>query len=105
MRTLLGTLLLVPCLASARAAPNIVVILTGDQEDTDSTTYQPKVQALAEQGVTFKDSFVNFSLRAPSQSSFFTGESAHNDGIKSNKGNKSGRWATFKMRRMCCRCG
>jgi arylsulfatase A-like enzyme len=44
------------------AAPNIVVVLTDDQEDTGSMAYMPKVQALAEQGVTFKNSFVNFSL-------------------------------------------
>ena len=53
----------IPPLSStgAMAAPNIVVILTDDQEDTSSMTYLPKLQALAAQGVTFKDSFVNFS--------------------------------------------
>jgi arylsulfatase A-like enzyme len=79
------------------AAPNIVVILTDDQEDTGSMAYLPNVQALAAQGVTFKNSFVNFSLCSPSRSSFFTGEAAHNDGIKSNKPNKGGGWETFKQ--------
>ena len=84
MRTLLGTVLLSLCLATgAMAAPNIVVILTDDQEDTGSMAYLPNLQALAAQGVTFKNSFVNFSLCSPSRSSFFTGEAAHNDGIKS----------------------
>jgi hypothetical protein len=59
-RILLGTFLL-SLATSAMAAPNIVVILTDDQEDTSSMTYLPKVQALAAQGVTFKDRFVNFS--------------------------------------------
>jgi arylsulfatase A-like enzyme len=68
MRTLLCTILLSLCLvAGAKAAPNIVVILTDDQEDTGSMAYLPNVQALAGQGVTFKNSFVDFSLCAPSR--------------------------------------
>ena len=98
MRTLLCTVLLSLCLAaSAVAAPNIVVILTDDQEDTGSMAYLPNVKALAAQGVTFKNSFVNFSLCSPSRSSFFTGEAAHNDGVRSNKPNKGGGWETFKQ--------
>ena len=42
-------------------------------------SYLPKVQALAAQGFTFKNSFVNFSLCAPSRSSFLTGQASHND--------------------------
>jgi arylsulfatase A-like enzyme len=77
MRTLLGTVLFSLCLAnSAMAAPNIIVILTDDQEDTGSTAYMPNVQALAAQGMTFKNSFVNFSLCSPSRSSFFTGQAS-----------------------------
>ena len=70
MRTLFCAYALLLCLtASAMAAPNIVVVLTDDQEDTGSMAYMPKVQALAEQGVTFKNSFVNFSLCSPSRAS------------------------------------
>ncbi|MGH6826925.1 sulfatase-like hydrolase/transferase, partial [Methyloceanibacter sp.] len=98
MRTLLGTFfLLLSLLTGAAAAPNIIVILTDDQEDTGSMAYLPNVQALAAQGVTFKNSFVNFSLCSPSRSSFFTGEAAHNDGVRSNKPNKGGGWETFKQ--------
>ena len=43
-----------------------------------------------------KNSFVNFSLCAPSRSSFFTGETAHNDDIKSNQAAKGGGWSTFR---------
>jgi arylsulfatase A-like enzyme len=98
MRTLLCTILLsLFFVAGAKAAPNIVVILTDDQEDTGSMAYLPNVQALAAQGVTFKNSFVDFSLCAPSRSSFLTGQAAHNDGIKSNKLDKGGGWDTFKQ--------
>src|SRR5262245_47288716 len=98
MRTPICTFFLFISLAtSAAAAPNIVVILTDDQEDTGSMAYMQRVQALAQQGVTFKNSFVNFSLCAPSRSSFFTGQAAHNDGIESNKSSKGGGWDTFKQ--------
>ncbi|MGB6194980.1 MAG: sulfatase-like hydrolase/transferase, partial [Methyloceanibacter sp.] len=98
MRTLLCTLFVFfSLLSSAMAAPNIIVILTDDEEDTGSTSYLPNVQALAAQGVTFKNSFVNFSLCSPSRSSFFTGQASHNDGIKSNKPEKGGGWDTFKQ--------
>ena len=97
MRTLFCAYALLLCLtASAMAAPNIVVVLTDDQEDTGSMAYMPKVQALAEQGVTFKNSFVNFSLCSPSRASFLTGKAAHNTGIKANKPRKGGGWETFK---------
>lgn len=53
MRTLLCILLVFfSLLSSAMAAPNIIVILTDDQEDTGSTAYLPNVRALAAQGVT-----------------------------------------------------
>ena len=98
MRTLLCTLFVfLSLLSSAMAAPNIIVILTDDEEDTGSTSYLPNVQALAAQGVTFKNSFVNFSLCSTSRSSFFTGQASHNDGIKSNKPEKGGGWDTFKQ--------
>ena len=88
------------------AAPNIIVILTDDEEDTGSTSYLPNVEALAAQGVTFKNSFVNFSLCAPSRSSFFTGQASHNDGIKSNKPTKAAAGTPSSRRnRTICRYG
>jgi N-acetylglucosamine-6-sulfatase len=80
-------------------APNIVVILTDDQEDTGSMAYMPKVHSLlAEQGLTFTNSFVNLSLCAPSRASFLTGLSAHNTGIKANNPIDGGGWQAFKDR-------
>jgi N-acetylglucosamine-6-sulfatase len=97
-RGFLCTLLLILCPAmSAAAAPNIVVILTDDQDDTGSMNYMPKtLSLLAGHGITFTNSFVNFSLCAPSRSSFLTGQAAHNDGIKSNKATHDGGWNAFK---------
>ena len=78
----------VTALAEARSAqaqrqrPNIVVIMTDDQE-TSSLLHMPKLHRLiAEEGITF-NSFVNLPLCAPSRASFLTGQAAHNHGIKS----------------------
>src|SRR5215831_6041984 len=77
-------------ITGANAASNIIVILTDDQEDTGSVSHLPNVRALAEQGVTFNNSFVNFPLCAPSRSSLLTGQAAHNHGVSSNRANKGG---------------
>jgi arylsulfatase A-like enzyme len=75
-----------------------VVVLTDDQDDTGSMAYMPKtLRLLAEHGVTFKNSFVNFSLCAPSRASFLTGQAAHNHGIRSNSREKGGGWDAFKQ--------
>ena len=78
-------------------SPNIVVIMTDDQEDTGSMAYMPKTLSLiADHGVTFKNSFVNLSLCAPSRSSFLTGQAAHNHGIKANSPLDQGGWEAFR---------
>ncbi len=96
MRYLLAFFLLLASTAASFAAPNIVVIMTDDQA-TSSLAYMPKLQKLiAEQGITFDNSFVNLSLCAPSRASFMTGEAAHNHGIKANSPLDQGGWESFK---------
>jgi arylsulfatase A-like enzyme len=74
MRVLGSLLLLIASMTVALAAPNIVVVMTDDQEDTGSMAYMPKVHSLiAEQGITFTNSFVNVPLCGPSRASFLTG--------------------------------
>jgi arylsulfatase A-like enzyme len=90
-------LLLLASTSAPQAAPSIVVIMTDDQEDTGSMAYMPKTHALlAEKGVTFTNSFVNLPLCAPSRASFFTGQSAHNTGVKANNPVDGGGWGGFK---------
>lgn len=97
MRLLGALLLLLSSTTAPLAAPNIVVIMTDDQEDTGSMAYMPKVHALlAEHGVTFTNSFVNVPLCAPSRASFLTGQAAQNHGIKSNSPLDGGGWEAFK---------
>ena len=72
--------------SAAYARPNFVVIMTDDQEDTGSMAFMPKTLSLvAEHGVTFSNSFVNFPICAPSRASFFPGQAAHNHRITANK--------------------
>ena len=97
MRLLGAVVLLLVSVTASSAAPNIVVIMTDDQEDTGSMAYMPKTLSLiAGHGVTFKNSFVNLSLCAPSRTSFLTGQAAHNHGIKANSPLDQGGWEAFK---------
>jgi arylsulfatase A-like enzyme len=57
--------------------PNIVVIMTDDQNDTgDMAVMRKTLRALADEGVTFTNSFTNFPLCCPSRASFLTGQAA-----------------------------
>jgi len=72
----LGMLSAVGATSSAQAQetkPNILFILTDDQ-DTQSMPFMPKVKSLlADQGVTFTRNFVATSLCCPSRASILTG--------------------------------
>ena len=97
MRIFAAILCTVLISSAACASPNIVVILTDDQDDTGSMAYMPKtISLVAEHGITFTNSFVNLPLCAPSRASFLTGQSAHNHKIMSNQTNKGGGWEKLK---------
>ena len=99
MRLIGALLLLLISTTVSLAAPNIIVIMADDQEDTGSTSYMPKTLSLiADEGVTFKNSFVNLPLCAPSRASFLTGQAAHNHGIRANSPLDQGGWEAFKGR-------
>jgi N-acetylglucosamine-6-sulfatase len=79
-------LLGVPALAAqdAIARPNVVVVMTDDQ-DARSIGVMPNVEReLARQGATFEDSYATFPLCCPSRATFLTGQYAHNHGVTSN---------------------
>ena len=70
--------------------PSIVFILTDDL-DVQSMPYMPKALSLiADQGVTFTNSFVAASLCAPSRATILTGQYAHNHGTHTDKGENGG---------------
>ena len=64
--------------------PNIVLVMTDDQQ-ADSVRFMPNVQQrLAGEGVTFTNSFVSYSLCCPSRATLLTGQYAHNNGVRTN---------------------
>jgi N-acetylglucosamine-6-sulfatase len=70
--------------SSSIEKPNILVLETDDQT-VESLRVMPNVKTLiADQGVTFDNSFVSYSLCCPSRSTFLTGQYAHNHGVWGN---------------------
>jgi arylsulfatase A-like enzyme len=70
--------------------PSIVFILADDL-DMQSMPYMPKALSLiANEGVTFTNSFVATSLCAPSRATILTGQYAHNHGAHNDKGDQGG---------------
>ena len=66
------------------AQPNIVFIMTDDQ-DIATMQYMPRVQELlAAQGVTFANSFVTSSICCPSNVTALTGQYTFNHGVLNN---------------------
>jgi N-acetylglucosamine-6-sulfatase len=64
--------------------PNVLVFMTDDQT-VESMRVMPNVKTLlADQGVTFDNNFVSYSLCCPSRSTFLTGQYAHNHGVWGN---------------------
>lgn len=64
--------------------PNIVFIMTDDQ-DVGTMQYMPRVQELlADQGVTFANSFVTSPICAPANATALTGQYTFNHGVLNN---------------------
>ncbi|HXF04645.1 MAG TPA: sulfatase-like hydrolase/transferase [Blastocatellia bacterium] len=65
--------------------PNIIFILTDDL-DAHSIAFMPKLKALLiDQGVSFSNFFVSFSLCCPSRATILRGQYAHNTQILANR--------------------
>ncbi len=66
-------------------SPNIILILTDDQDDIGSVDTMPNLRELiADQGVRFKNSFVNTPICGASRATLMTGQAAHNHGARQN---------------------
>jgi N-acetylglucosamine-6-sulfatase len=64
--------------------PNVITIMTDDQ-DAASLAAMPNVRRLlAEPGTTFVNSFVSYPLCCPSRATYLTGQYPHNHGVWSN---------------------
>jgi len=81
---------------TAEAPPNIVVIMTDDQDDFASISVMPKLKnLLMRRGVRFTNSFADFALCCPSRASFLTGLAAHNHKVIGNSSLDDGGHARF----------
>jgi N-acetylglucosamine-6-sulfatase len=70
--------------AAQPAPPNIILILT-DDEDWKAHEYLPRVRRLLEErGATFNNYFVGYSLCCPSRASILRGQYPHNTGVLGN---------------------
>jgi arylsulfatase A-like enzyme len=76
--------------AAAQGRPNIIVIESDDQTQESMKVMDNVNSLIGAQGVTFANSFVNFSLCCPSRATFMTGQYAHNHGVWSNRGPQGG---------------
>jgi N-acetylglucosamine-6-sulfatase len=65
--------------------PNIVLIMDDDQSVNLQQFLTKTNAAIANKGVTFDNSFVNYSLCCPSRTTMLTGQYAHNHGVRGNQ--------------------
>ena len=73
-----------PATAQAPAKPNIIVLLTDDQESRSMRVMKIVGKELKRKGVTMKRFYDNFPLCCPSRSTILTGQYAHNHKVLSN---------------------
>lgn len=64
--------------------PNVVVVMTDDQDARSVRVMRAVESRLADRGTTFVNSFATFPLCCPSRATFLTGQYAHNHGVMDN---------------------
>jgi N-acetylglucosamine-6-sulfatase len=64
--------------------PNVVVLMTDDQTLADMAAMPQARRLIGGKGVTFSRSYVSYPLCCPSRATFFTGQYAHNHGVRNN---------------------
>jgi N-acetylglucosamine-6-sulfatase len=75
----------VPAVAQGTAAkPNIIVLLTDDQESRSMRVMKIVGKELKRKGVTMKRFYANFPLCCPARATILTGQYAHNHSVLSN---------------------
>jgi arylsulfatase A-like enzyme len=76
--------------AASLERPNVVVIETDDQTLESMKVMDAVRRRIADRGVSFQNSFVNFSLCCPSRATFLTGQYAHNHRVLGNSAPRGG---------------
>jgi len=71
--------------------PNLILILTDDQNTHDDFDHMPKLDKyLKQEGTTIKNMFVSTPVCCPSRSSIYTGRYIHNIGVHNNSAGSGG---------------
>ena len=73
-----------PAQARAGSKPNIIVLLSDDQEFSSMRVMKTVTKELKRKGVTMKGYYDNFPLCCPARSTLLTGQYAHNHHVLSN---------------------
>jgi N-acetylglucosamine-6-sulfatase len=68
----------------AAGRPNVVVLMTDDQTLESLRVMRNVDGLLTDEGTTFAQNVVSFSLCCPSRATFLTGQYAHNHGVREN---------------------
>ncbi|HEV2074685.1 MAG TPA: sulfatase-like hydrolase/transferase, partial [Thermoleophilaceae bacterium] len=71
--------------AGSADRPNVVVIMSDDQDARSLRVMGAVERRIGEEGTTFTNSFATFPLCCPSRATFLTGQYAHNHGVTSNR--------------------
>jgi N-acetylglucosamine-6-sulfatase len=70
--------------AQTAQPPNIIVLETDDQTLAEMEVLPSVRRLIGDEGVTFDNHFVAFSLCCPSRATFLTGQYSHNNGVRGN---------------------
>ncbi len=73
-----------PLSTSGNGKPNLVLVMTDDQNVADMIALPLVRQLIGNQGVTFANSFASWPLCCPSRATAFTGQYAHNHRVLGN---------------------
>ena len=68
----------------AQTRPNIIVLMTDDQEPASMKVMKTVRKEMRKKGVEMSNYFTNFPLCCPSRATMLTGQYAHNHGVLSN---------------------
>ncbi len=80
--------------AQATGHPNIIVLMTDDQEPASLKVMKTVRKEMKAKGVTMKHFYANFPLCCPSRATMLTGQYAHNHRVLSNQAPEGG-YGTF----------
>jgi arylsulfatase A-like enzyme len=69
---------------AASARHNVVVIMTDDQDFRSMSAMPQTRRLIARRGTTFANAVVSFPLCCPSRATYYTGQYAHNHGVRWN---------------------